>query len=77
MTPSIEIVSLNSSELESNDMSGGFLSTRLEIRQHRVFTALKLTKFWDPQFLSLHRSKLIEEAMSARLMIRGGSRVEG
>ena len=28
------LLSLNSSELESNDMSGRFLSTRLEIRQH-------------------------------------------
>ena len=34
VTPSIEILSLNSSELESNDMSGRFLLTRLEIRQH-------------------------------------------
>ena len=34
VTPSIEILSLNSSELESNDMSGRFLTTRLEIRQH-------------------------------------------
>ena len=28
VTPSIEILSLNSSELESNDMSRGFLSPR-------------------------------------------------
>ena len=38
VTPSIEILSPNSSELESNDMPGRFLSTRLEIRQHEVFT---------------------------------------
>ena len=51
VTLKIEILSLNSSELESNDMSGRFLSTSLEIRQHGVFTALKLTKFWEPQSL--------------------------
>ena len=72
-TPSIEILSLNSGELESNDMSGRFLSTRLEIRQHWVFTALKLTKFWDPQVLNLHKSKLIEEAMSAPFLCDAGA----
>ena len=72
VTLKIEILSLNSSELESNDMSGRFLSTSLEIRQHGVFTALKLTKFWDPQSLSLHKSKLIEEAISARSLFDAG-----
>ena len=72
VTPSIEILSLNSSELESIDMSGMFLSTRLEIRQRRVFTALKLIKFWNPQFVSQHKSKLIEEAMSARFLCDAG-----
>ena len=71
VTPSIEILSLNSSELESNDMSGRFLSTHQEIRQ--LFTALKLTKFWDPQSLSLHKFKLIEEAMSARSLCDAGA----
>ena len=71
--PSIEILSLNSSLLESNDMSGRILSTRLEIRQHRVFTALKLTKFWDPQSLGVHKSKLIEEAMSTRSICDSGA----
>ena len=66
VTPNIEILSLNSSELESNNMSRRYLTTRLEFRQHCVFTALKLTKFWEPQFLSLHKSKLIDEAMSTR-----------
>ena len=37
VTTNIEILSLNSSEFESNDMSGKFQSTRLEIRQHCVF----------------------------------------
>ena len=72
VTPSIEMLSLNSNELESNDMSGRFLLTRLEIRQHWVFTALKLTKFLDPKSLSLHRSKLIEEAMSIRSLWDAG-----
>ena len=42
VTPSIEILSLNSSELESNDMSGRFLSTRLEIRQHLSFHGIEV-----------------------------------
>ena len=44
VTPNIDILSRNSNELESKEMSGGFLSTRLEIRQHCVLPALKLTK---------------------------------
>ena len=53
-TPNIDILSLNSSELESNDMPGRFLLTRLEIRQHFVSSVLKLTKFRDPQFLKVY-----------------------
>ena len=52
VTPSIEILSLNSSELESKDMSGRFQSTRLEIRQHWVFTALKLTSLGIPSLFT-------------------------
>ena len=44
VTPDIDILSRNSNELESKEMSGRFLSTRLEIRQHCVLQALKHTK---------------------------------
>ena len=37
--PNIDIMSQNSNELESKEMSGRFLSTRLEIRQHCVLPA--------------------------------------
>ena len=42
VTPNIDILSRNSNELESKEVSGRFLSTRLEIRQHCVLPALKL-----------------------------------
>ena len=61
VTPNIDILSRNSNELESKEIS------RLEIRQQCVLPALKLTKLWDPQFLSLLKSKFIEEAMFVRL----------
>ena len=44
VTLNIDILSRNSNEVESKEMSGRFLSTRLEIRQHCVLPALKLTK---------------------------------
>ena len=37
VTSEIAILSQNSNELESKEMSGWFLSSRLEIRQHCVF----------------------------------------
>ena len=67
VTPNIDILSSTSNELESKEMSGRFLSTRLEIRQHCVLPALKLTKLSDSQFFSLLKSKFIEEAMFVRL----------
>ena len=68
VTPNIDILSRNSNELESKEMSVRFLSRRLEIRQHCVLPALKLTKLWDPQFLSLLKTKFIEEAMFVLLL---------
>ena len=44
VTPNIDILLRNSNELESKEMSGRFLSARLEIRQHCVLPALKFTK---------------------------------
>ena len=44
VTPNIDVLSRNSNDLESKEMPGRFLSTRLEIRQHCVLPALKLTK---------------------------------
>ena len=70
VTPSIDILSRNSNVIKSNEMSGMFLSTRLELRQHCVLPALKLTKLWNPQFLSLHKSKFIEETMFVRLFTK-------
>ena len=70
VTPNIDIMTRNSNELESKEMSGRFLSKRLEIRQHCVLAALKFTKLWDPRFLSLLKSKFIEEAMFARLFCK-------
>ena len=44
VTPNIDILSRNSNDIESKEILGRFLSMRLEIRQHCVWPALKLTK---------------------------------
>ena len=41
VTPSIDILSRNSNELESKEMSGKFLSTRLEIKTALRFARIK------------------------------------
>ena len=51
VTPSIEILSLNPRELESNDMVGRFLSTRRAIRQPCVFIE---------KFLFYRHSRVVE-----------------
>ena len=56
-TPNIDILSQNSNELESKEMSGRSLSMRLDIRWHCPLPAFKFSKSWDPQFLRLLKSE--------------------
>ena len=49
MTPSIEILSVNSSELKSNDMSVRFLSTRISM------CIIRLSMFIIPNKLKMAR----------------------
>ena len=56
VTPSIEILSLNSSELESNDMSGRFLSTRLDMCMY-MFIYIRKT-FYRLEF-QMQRASLV------------------
>ena len=52
---------------EPKRMSGKFLLSRLEIRQHLVLFVLKLIKFGEPLFSNVFRSRVIEKATSFRL----------